>query len=216
MLHEHATIVSVEQRSAEWFTARAGRLTGSSAGDMLATIKYGEAAARRDLRTRLLCERMTGQSQQSTYKSGDMQWGTDLEPEARAVYASLSGFPVRSTGFISRSDLLAGCSVDGDVDDFSGIIEIKCPKSATHLKYLKGRELPREYHAQVTHNLWVTGADWCDFLSYDPRFPQKHQVFRVRVHSEGMNLAAYELAVRLFLREVDAEMDELEQLGSVA
>jgi hypothetical protein len=58
------TVVMAEQRSPEWFAARLGRLTGSRAADMLATIKSGEAAARRDLRVQLVVERLTSTLQE--------------------------------------------------------------------------------------------------------------------------------------------------------
>jgi hypothetical protein len=84
-------IVEAEQRSEAWFRARAGRLTGSRAGDMLATIKSGEAAARRDLRTQLVVERLTGQPQEDAYVNAAMQWGIDHEAEAFAAYEAESG-----------------------------------------------------------------------------------------------------------------------------
>ena len=201
------TIIEAEQRSLDWFAARVGRLTGSRAGDMLATIKSGEAAARRDLRAQLVVERLTGQSQEDGYINAVMQRGIDLEPDAFAAYEAHSGHLVRRTGFLSHPTLMVGCSLDGDVDDFAGIVEVKCPKSATHLEYLKsGRVVPSRHVPQITHNLWITGAQWCDFVSYDDRFPPELQLWVVRVPRDEAAIKSYELAVSLFLSEVDREV----------
>ena len=207
------TIFEGEQRSPEWFSARCGRLTGSRAGDMLATIGKGEAAARRDLRAQLVVERLTGTPQEDGYINAVMQRGIDKEPEAFGAYEAFSGNLVRRTGFLSHSSLMVGCSLDGDVDNFTGIIEVKCPKSATHIEYLKaGNRIPSRHVPQITHNLWVTGAQWCDFVSFDDRLPEGGQLVVLRVERDEAAIAAYELAVSLFLSEVDKEVEAVRSI----
>jgi len=202
--------VDAEQRSELWFAARAGRLTGSRASDMLATIKSGEAAARRDYRLQLVCERLTGQPQEEGFVNAAMQRGIELEPAAFAAYEALTGNVAVRSGFLAHTTHLAGCSLDGHVDNFAGIVEIKCPKSSTHLGYWRGKgEVPASHLAQVTHNLWITGAQWCDFLSFDDRFPADLQTFLVRVKREDVDIAAYETAALKFLAEVDTEVNAL-------
>ena len=202
-------IINADQRSPEWFRARAGRLTGSRAADMLATIKNGESAARRDYRLQLVCERLTGQPQEDTFVNAAMQRGIDLEPLARAAYEAKTGNVAVQTGFLSHVTHKAGCSLDGHVDHFAGIVELKCPKSATHLLYLRDGVLPRDYVPQVTHNTWITGAEYVDFLSYDDRFPPELQVFYVRVMAKDLDLAGYEQSALAFLSEVDNEVNAL-------
>jgi hypothetical protein len=199
------TICEAEQRSPEWFAARAGRLTGSRAGDMLATIKSGEAAARRDLRTQLVAERLTGNPQEDTYINAAMQWGIDHEADAFAAYEAHTGNVARRTGFLLHTLCPAGCSLDGDVDDFTGIVEIKCPKSATHYGYLKAGTVPSSHLPQIHHNLWITGAQWCDFVSFDPRFPEGRRLFVCRVPRNEFDINAYEKCALKFLAEVEAE-----------
>lgn len=213
------TVCTAPQRSAEWFAARAGRLTGSAAGDMLATIKSkGEAASRRNLRARLVCERLTGRPIEDGdgFQTAAMRRGVELEPEAIKAYESQTGNLVRRTGFLAHDGLPVGCSLDGDVDDFAGIVEVKCPNSATHLDYLKARTLPADYHAQILHNLWITGAAWADFVSYDDRFPRHLRTLVVRVEVTAFDLMAYEKAVLRFLDEVDAELSALQAPAEVA
>jgi hypothetical protein len=210
-------IVAVEQRSPEWFAARLGRLTGSCAGDMLATLRNGnEPAARRDLRVRLAIERITGRSAEDRrYVSRDMQRGIDREADARAAYEAATGLLVEPIGFVAHADLLAGCSPDG-VADNEGLIEIKCPKSATHAATLRARAVPPEYVGQVVHNLWITGAPWLDFVSFDDRWPAPLQLVIVRYPARLAELASYELNARRFLDEVEREAAAIVALGGVA
>lgn len=193
------------QGSPEWFAARLGRVTGSRAKDVLASIKSGEAAARRDYRLELVTERLTGQPPDEGFVSKEMQRGTELEPEAFAAYEAQTGVLVRRTGFVSLDHMMVGCSLDGDVDNLTGIIEIKCPKSATHFRYLSSDKAPAEHRAQMLHNTWVVGAQWCDFVSYDPRFPEGLRLVIRRVTFTPEEIAAYADAVMAFLAEVDRD-----------
>jgi hypothetical protein len=197
----------VPQRSEEWRALRVGKLCASRAGDMLATIKTGEAAARRDLRLQLVCEKLTGQSQDDDYVSPAMLRGIEKEADAIAAYERHIGGLVMPVGFIAHDDLAAGCSPDGMLDN-GGLLEIKCPKTATHLAYLKAGTLPETYRGQITHALWITGAPWLDFVSFDDRLPPGLDFFCIRV-STGVDVPAYELMARQFLREVDAEVEAL-------
>jgi hypothetical protein len=207
------TVIDAAQRSPEWFAARVGRLTGSVASDMLATIKSGEAAARRDLRTKLVVERLTGQSQEDGFVNAAMTWGIEHEADAFAAYEAHSGSVVRRTGFLCADGLMVGCSLDGDVDGFGGIMELKCPKSATHLGYLKDGKVPANHLPQIWHNLWVTGAEWCDFASYDPRFPEGLRLFVCRVPRVEIDVLAYSKQAEKFLAEVDEEVAALSGLA---
>lgn len=200
------TVVEAEQRSAEWFQARLGRLTGSRAADMLAVVKSGEAAARRDLRVQLACERLTQTLQEETFINAAMARGIEMEPAAFAAYEALTGNVARRTGFLAHDRLPIGCSLDGHVGDFEGLLEAKCPKSATHLGYLRSGTVPSAYLPQITHNLWVSGAAWCDFLSFDDRFQAGLQTFFVRVARADVDIAAYEAKALAFLAEVEADV----------
>ncbi len=202
------TVVDVPQRSPEWFAARLGRLTGSRAADMMAQLKSGkgEAAGRRNLRVQLALERITGRPQESTWSSPAMQQGADREYDACLLYESLTGRVLRSTGFIACDGLMAGCSLDGHVGEFEGIVEIKSPIPATHLDYLRTGTVPGDYYKQCLHSLWVTGAEWCDWLSYNPDFPEPLRSKLVRIHRNEQEIAAYNLLARQFLKEVDEEV----------
>lgn len=210
------TIIECDQRSPEWFAARAGRLTGSVAAAMLSKIKSGEAAARRDLRLSLALARITGRPEESDYISKEMQRGIDMEPIALGEYECATGAIVHRTGFLSCDTVMAGCSLDGHINNFEGIVEYKCPKSATHYKYLREQVLPTEYRPQCLHNMWVSGAQWCDFVSFDDRFPPHLQLFIVRMERDESAIREYEAEVMRFLAEVAIDVKEISELRSAA
>lgn len=211
------TVVDVEQRSREWFAARLGRVTGTAAAAMLSKGKgSAEAVGRRDLRIRLALERLTGAGQEDSFQSADMKRGVELEPDALAAYEVAYGAAVSKVGFVQGGDLLVGHSPDGIMGDFDGLLELKCPKSATHYGYLRDGGLPSEYVPQVTHGLYVTEAQYCDFVSFDPRFPPGLHLFRYRVERAAVDLKAYDLALRLFLSEVDREAADIAKLAEAA
>jgi hypothetical protein len=210
------SVIDVPQRSPEWFACRAGKLTGSVAADIAATLKSGgEPAGRRDLRTRLALERIVGRSLEDDYLNGDMRRGIELEPEAQAVYEAATGNLLQVTGFLCHSSLPLGCSLDGHVDDYTGIVELKAPRAANHLKYVRAGVLPAEHRFQIVHNLYVTGAQWADFCSYAPDFPEPLRLFRVRVQRNEAEILSYELLAKQFLNEVQKEHDEILALASV-
>jgi YqaJ-like viral recombinase domain len=204
-------IIACDQRTSTWYAARLGKLTASRAADMLATIRTGEAAARRDLRTQLVLERICGVSQENGYINADMQRGIDLEPQAVAAYEAKTGTFVEPVGFCVHDDLLAGVSPDGFVGD-DGLMEAKCPRSANHLAYLRAGTVPKEHLAQLVHALWITGRQWVDFVSFDNRWPDALQLFIARYHRNEAEIANYELVVRAFLAEVEAEVDAVRAL----
>lgn len=207
------TVHTCAQRSEEWHALRVGMVGGSCASAILATRKDGkEASARRDLRLRLACERLTGQTQEDTWLSGDMVRGMDLEPPAVLAYETRTGHMVRPVGFVVIDDPAAGCSPDGVIGDFDGIIEIKAPRAAIHLGYHESRKVPDEYRAQIVHNLLVTGAPWCDFVSYCPFLPEALRLLVIRMERNDAEIASYELLLRQFLADVDKEIERVKAL----
>ncbi|PYE13392.1 YqaJ-like recombinase protein [Paraburkholderia silvatlantica] len=215
-MRDDLIICSHEQGTPEWLADRAGRATGSRAKDILAKIKSGEAAARRNYRTQLVTERLTGKPQESGFVSKEMQWGTEQEPFARMAYESETGNLVSEFGFIYMPDLMAGCSVDGIIEENGrvGVFEAKCPVSATHVEYLTAGKLPAEYKPQILHNVYVTGADFADFVSFDPRMPGKLQLFKVRWERDDEEIAEYAVELKLFLSEVDVLHKRLSELAA--
>ena len=210
------TVCDASQRSDAWRVARAGRATASRAADILAKVKSGGySTSRRNYLTQLVAERLTGQPQEDGFVSAAMQRGLDLEAQALATYESITGEVVRRVGFLAATDCLVGASPDGVIGDFVGLLELKVPLPATHLEYLEARVLPSAYRAQVTHQLLVSGAAYCDFMSYCPNFPERWQTVIVRVKAGDVDLEAHRREVGIFLAEIDLKMQALETMGDL-
>lgn len=113
-------------------------------------------------------------------------------------------------------DVDVGCSVDGffEEDGRTGVLEIKAPKSTNHIKYLQGQVVPDQYRPQCLHNIWVTGAEFADFVSFDPRFPEDLQLFVCRYTPTAAELADHERAVLQFLAERDELVAQLKRLAA--
>lgn len=208
-------IIDAEQRSPEWFAARLGRLTGSVAGDVLAKIKSGESAARRNLRLKLVLERLTGKSQESDYISPAMQVGIDREALAFAAYESLTGDMAIRTGFLAHTTHMAGCSLDGHLGNFDKLLSIKCRQPAAHLDFLRTGKIPADALAQLRHELWLTGAVEHDYFSWNPDFPEALQSRIVTLKAKDAELSEYEREALTFLAEVQTECEAIATISDV-
>lgn len=198
-------IIDAEQRSPAWYAARVGRLTGSVAGDMLAKVKTGESAGRRNLRNRLVLERLTGRPQDSDFVSPAMLAGIEREESAFAAYEALTGDVAIRTGFLSHNTYMAGCSLDGHMGDFDKLMSIKCRQPSAHLDFLKSGSIGAAAMAQIRHELWMTGALEHDYFSWNPDFPAALQSRVVTVTRAQAEIPAYEDEVLKFLAEVATE-----------
>jgi putative phage-type endonuclease len=199
----------MEQRSEEWFQARLGKVTASRVADVLSKIKSGESASRRNYKIQLVSERLTGEKQE-TYINQAMQDGIDREFYAREKYVQQFG-EVEEVGFVKHPTLEAGASPDGMVGD-DGIIEIKCPMGTTHTETLMTQEVPSKYIPQIQFQLRCTGRKWCDFVSYNPMFPQHLQVFVKRVEADEVYQMELDKEIEAFLLEVQTIIDKLKEI----
>jgi hypothetical protein len=201
------------QRSPEWYAVRLGTLTASDASAIFAKGRGSdEAVTRRDLRCKLVAERLSGRAQIDEYTSDAIRHGIDTEPAARRCYEAERGILVEDVGFLAHDELAAGCSPDGLADE--GLLELKAPKTATHLGYLRDPlSLVQAYRAQLAHALWISGAPWIDIASFDNRLPPKLQFVVVRIERASVDLAGHEAAVRKFLDEVDRDVAALQGFG---
>ena len=196
----------IEQGSNEWFAMRAGKVTASRVADILATTRTGPSASRQNYLIELALQRSTGNIEPS-YTNAAMEWGTQTEPQARAAYEVETGNFVDQVAFIDHPTIAwFGCSPDGLVGD-DGLIEIKCPNSATHWEYFKAKKPPQKYVIQMQTQLAVTGRKWCDFVSFDPRMPERSQLLVVRVDRDEAFIAELEEKVKQFLSEVEVEVN---------
>jgi len=205
-------IVDVVQGTPEWKSARAGIVTASRINDVMAKIKTGEAAARQDYRAQIIAEILTGTPQDPDYANTAMIWGKEQEPNARSAYEMAQGVMVQQVGLVLHPALdRSAASPDGLVDD--GLLEIKCPKTATHLNYLLENRVPKEYEKQMLWQMACCERAWCDFVSFDPRLPEDMQLFIKRFSRNEARILEITEEVKLFLSEVDSVIRLLKSRG---
>lgn len=201
-------IHDVEQRSPEWFALRTGLVTASKVADVMAVTKSGPSAMRKNYLADIVAEKLTGERREG-FSNAAMQWGTDMEPQARAAYAFLHDADVVEVGFVTHDDVPGlGASPDGLVGD-DGMVEIKCPNTATHIDTLLTGKIDRKYILQMQTQMACTGRAWCDFVSFDPRLPAAMQLFVHRVQRDEKMIAEIEAAVTEFVAEADAQVAAL-------
>ena len=198
------------QGTDSWFEARLGKVTASRVADVLATIKTGESASRKNYRMELVCQRLTGQREEG-FTNSHMERGIELEPLARAAYEFKQGVTVTEVGFIDHPSIeMSGASPDGLVDD--GLVEIKCPTPGNHVDTLISGKAPSKYISQMQWQMACTGAKWCDFVSYCPALGDNLALFVVRVDRDDEYIAETENAVKLFLTEVADLTKQLKEI----
>lgn len=207
----------IEQRTPEWYALKAGKLSASTAADLMSKTRAGKpGAARQNLIASLAVERLTGEFAAS-FVNDAMRRGIELEPEAREAYIFETGNPVEEVALVehgSRSDCV--CSPDGLVFE-DGMVEIKCPASMhKHLANLQDGAHAREYKWQAQFQLFVTGRQWVDMASYDPRFPPGLQLAVARVQRDAKAIDDLEAAADLATAEIESILLDLRKRSGAA
>ena len=201
----------MEQRTDEWFAARIGKVTASRVADVIAKTKSGYGAGRANYLADLVVERLTGQKAQG-FSNAAMEWGTEQEPHARAAYSAKTGILVEEVGFIDHPTVaMSGASPDGFAEE--GLIEVKCPNTNTMLEFILDGKPPQKYVTQMQWQMACTGRPWCDFVSFDPRLPERLQLLVVRVPRDDDYIAMLEAEVKKFLAELDDNLNKLEKVS---
>ena len=199
------------QGSDEWKALRLGKVTASRVADVVARTKTGYGASRANYMAQLIAERLTNTVAES-YTNAAMQHGTETEPEARAAFEFYQGVTVEEVAFVPHPRIdQAGCSPDGLVGE-DGLVEIKCPNTATHLETLLGQAVPAKYETQMQFQMACTGRKWCDFVSYDPRMPENMRLFIKRLLRDDKRIAELESEIASFLLEMAVKLSELNSL----
>lgn len=193
------------QGSLEWFAARLGKVTASRVADVVAKTKTGWSTSRANYMAELIAERLTGEPAPS-FSNPAMQWGSEKEPDACAAYAFRADADLIEVGFVDHPKIaMTGASPDRLIGDV-GLLEVKCPITATHLDTLLGQEVPGKYVMQMQWQLACTDRAWCDFASFDPRLPPSMQLFVKRIPRDAAMIADLEDCVSVFLAEMAAKI----------
>ena len=207
-------IEMMDQGSEAWFQVRIGKVTASRVADIIAKTKTGYSTSRDNYMAQLICERLTNQKAES-FTNAAMQHGTETEPLARAAYEAFKDVLVDEVGFVPHPSIkMAGASPDGLVND-DGLIEIKCPNTATHIDTLLSESVPTKYFTQMQFQMACTGREWCDFVSFDNRLPEELQLFVKRVPRDDVYIRLIEAEIVQFIAELDDKINKLMKVKNV-
>jgi hypothetical protein len=194
-----------------FMNARTGKLTASRMKNAMKYLKGGaDSADRKNLKVEILCERLTNDIVDK-FVNQAMQWGVEKEPEAKEQYELKTGRIIRDVGFVDHPRIeFCGASPDGLVDD--GLIEIKCPTTATYLSWILAGVVPDDHKPQMILQCACTGRPWVDFVAYDPRMPEAQRLFVRRYTPTAEEIAEVEAEATKFLEEVEEMFDQLTQV----
>lgn len=196
------------QGSPEWHALRVGKVTASRVADVVAKTKTGWGASRANYMAELIAERLTG-SPAPSFQNDAMRWGVECEPDARVAYEFRTDAGVEEIGFVDHPSIpMTGASPDGLIGD-TGLLELKCPNTSTHIDTLLGGTVPAKYITQMQWQMACTNRLWCDFASYDPRLPESMRLFVQRVPRDDKLIGDLETLVAEFLAELDAKVKAL-------
>jgi putative phage-type endonuclease len=203
-------LVDVEQGTSEWLQMRIGCVTAARVADVMAKLKNGgEAAGRRNYKSEIVCEMLTGRAIEH-YVTPAMEWGIENEIFARNAYEVVVGETERAGFALHEKITRFGASPDGFAG-VDGLVEFKCPTTATHLDYIAAGVVPAEYHWQMLAGMACTERRWCDFVSYDPRLPKKFQLFIRRFERDEARICEMENEVEKFLWECVEQVQKMEK-----
>jgi putative phage-type endonuclease len=197
----------------DWMQKRVGCVTASRFADLMAKLKNGQpGASRATYMGELIAERLTG-VKSDNWQSSAMQWGIETEPKAIAAYEALNFVSVEPADFVLHPSIeWAGASPDGYVED--GLVEVKCPNTATHIDTLLGAPIPQKYRLQMQWQMVCAGRGWCDFVSFDPRMPPNLQLHVERVERDAKLIAKMEAEAKQFLAEVAEKVEQLRRAAA--
>jgi putative phage-type endonuclease len=202
-------IIKCDQGDSTWLHERVGRVTASRITDVVSKLKNGKpSAARETYKMELLTEVLTGQTAEH-FVTAAMQHGIETEPLARSMYEIEKNVSVERIGMVIHPKIeRASASPDGLVGDW-GLVEFKCPQTATHLRYFIDGVVPEDYKAQMSWQLACTGRSWVDFCSYDSRLPADFGLFIKRFERDEEAICQMEKEVETFIAELNAMCEKL-------
>lgn len=197
------------QGTPEWLAARAGSLGASSIADALAKTKTGWGASRANIASRLVTERLTGRPVE-TFVNEAMRRGTELEPQARAMYSLHTGHDVTEVGIVPHPVIAhSHCSPDGLIGS-DGMVELKCCGASRHIELLNDSPPEDRYIKQCQWQLACTGREWVDLAYFNPDLPASMQLVIHPIKRDEALITEMEDAVAAFLAEVAETVAKLE------
>lgn len=200
----------LQSDNAAWLAARVGKVTASRVADVIAKTKTGVSASRANYLAELVAERLTG-TPAANFTNAAMQWGLDTEPHAKGAYEFFHDATVLAAAVVDHPTIpFSAATPDGFVGE-DGLVEFKCPNTATHIDTLLGGGVPTKYITQMQWQMACTSRAWCDFVSFDPRLPETMRLFSKRVHRDNRMIGELEGEVRTFLEDVASTVSQIQE-----
>jgi putative phage-type endonuclease len=205
-------IETCEQGSEEWLSLRLGKITASRVKDVLTKGRgTSQSKTAESYMMELIAEILTGNSK-PFFENDAMRWGTETEPQARAMYAVNNDFvDIKEVAFVEHNEQV-GISPDGLIGD-DGLLEIKCPNTTTQLKRALSDDYSADYKAQIQMQLWVTEREWCDFVSFDPRLDCDAGYLQQRVYRDEEYIEEMKTKVYAFVEKMNELINILTTKG---
>lgn len=208
------------QNTGTWFSERTGKLTGSRMAAAMSFLvqrydKDGKPLPRKEgsdrirLKKEILAERMTDMIVPK-YVSKEMQWGLDMEPEAKEQFETATGLVVTDLGWVPHPTIEnLGCSPDGKTSD-GCLVEIKCPSTLTMIEWILGDVIPEEHKPQMILQSACLNHIPVYFCAYDPRIKDKSkQLFIRKFEPTKEEIEKIETEAKIFLSELDYLFDQI-------
>lgn len=205
-------IETCEQGSLEWLDMRLGKVTASRVADVMSKGR-GTAPSKtsESYMMELIAEALTGRSK-PFFENDAMKWGTETEPQARAMYSVNNDFvEVKEVAFVEHNNQI-GISPDGFVGE-NGLFEAKCPNTTTQLKRALSDDYSKDYKPQIQMQLWVTEREWCDFVSFDPRLDCDAAYLEQRVFRDEEYIEEMKVKVYAFVEKMNELIEQLTTKG---
>ena len=200
-------IDNIDQGSEQWHLDRLGKVTGSMVSNVLSKGR-GSAPSKmaETYMFELIAATLTGEPK-PFFENDAMRWGTETEPQARAMYELNNDVEVREIAYFKEGEHLLG-SPDGLVGE-EGLLEIKCPNTTTQLKRAINDDYSKDYNAQIQFLLWISGRQWCDFVSFDPRLDCNAGYLQQRVERDEEFIKDMQTKVYAFIETMEATIETL-------
>lgn len=177
-----------------WMELRAGKVTGSSIGKVMAN--YGKAFGdpAKKIAIDIAVHELGGSPTVNEYNNAHMERGHLEEPIARELYEIDQFVDVQLGGFFEDGWL--GCSPDGLVRK-NGVIEIKSVTNAPHYACIKRNSYDTDYKWQLIFNTWISKRLWIDFVSYCGTFTENRKLFIHRININDVDEDVKKIKKRL-------------------
>lgn len=187
----------------EWMRLRSGRFTCSRFGDLMVSGRKKDEPFGVTAKTyiwQIAAERAG--SFKFEFDSAPTRWGKEHEFQVIVNYCLKNAIDNMKHGPDTWHEFqdYAGGTPDALIDE-DGCLEIKCPYDpSVHIRYIDEGGVPQQYRWQVIGHLLVTGRQWCDFVSFDPRVELQHlRTYTYRLERDSVNKELSMLEERLEL-----------------